>query len=63
MVNIWFQRINILGESNRESAICAEEGLLRRGGWRKIPRRSVLDQSRVTPEAPLGRGWDQTCPV
>lgn len=26
MVNIWFQRINILGESNRESAICAEEG-------------------------------------
>ena len=31
-------------------------GCSREGGWRRLPGRGVLDQSRVTPEAPLGLG-------
>ena len=26
MINTWFQRISTLGESDRESALCVEEG-------------------------------------
>lgn len=62
MVNTWFQRINTLGESDRESALCVEEGAALEGAWRKIPGRGILEQSRVTPEAPLGLGVESDLP-